>query len=180
MTRFLQYLTIELCHFLDKNDNSSLRSISRRIACDTSSLAPISSLKPGLDHQTSESPSSNLLEHLTKTLETSHFRQGFPPVSPASRHLACISFWTLGDRFSLSESNDSSRCGEKVGQEGSYVPRVSGDDASIRLTEAAGSSESKAEHVRRAPRQGPRHTALGDIRSWRRGENEGKRYNLHP
>jgi len=57
--------------------------------------------------------------------------------------------------------------------------RVSGDDAAIRLTRTA-HWRSEAEHVRRAPRQGPRHTALGNIRSWRRGErNEGKRYNLH-
>lgn len=46
-----------------------------------------------------ESPSSNPLEHLTETLETSWFRHAFLSIPPPHRGIS------FGDRFVLLESN---------------------------------------------------------------------------
>lgn len=130
---------------------------------------PISSKRSGLDHQVYESPSSNPLEHLTETLETSQISHDFLTIIPASasRHLV----WNLETVSPFRKATFLTFWMRRKGrakEEATFRASLADDDHPTNET----AHGARLSAVLRAPRQGPRTHRLGNIRSWRRGERK--------
>lgn len=120
---------------------------------------------PGLDHQVYQSSSSNPLEHLTETLETSQLRL-LSRASPHRRHLVWRPFRSSG------KQHPGSKCGERSGQEGATFRHLFIVMLRSWPPEQKGYRIGLSPHSRRLDK-GPRHR-LGQYTS--QEKNEGKTF----
>jgi hypothetical protein len=175
MTRFSQYLTTKGHAPFSTRPTTHLCNIpSRQTACDTSPPRSLFPQTSGLDHQVYESPSSNPLEHLTETLETSRIRHGFLTIFP---RITASSFGTLETVSLFRKATSCLLDAEKRLAKTKLHSVVCGHDARRKPHETAHGVGLSTSSARLGKAQ---DTRLGNIRDGAGGESEGKRYNFLP